>query len=1015
MTPASGPRPSPGPLPSAGPPAVPSLPAAPGNAATPAGTWSGIWRQVLRNPLGLAALIFLAAVALCSFSAAVAAPYGPLTADLAHALALPSGSHLLGTDTLGRDVLSRLMYAGQPSLTGAAQAIGVALLLGVPTGLFIGYSGGWADGTVTPAARPDHVHPQIIVLLMALAVFGNDMTFAMVTLGVLFAPGLARVARGATIGVREELFVAAARVSGLSRAQIIRRHVLPAVAGPVIVNLSLLAAAAILAQAGLNFLGLGVQAPNPSWGGMVAEASGEIQQQPWLLVPSGLVIALTVLALVLFGDAVRDATAHAYQAVPARGRRRAARPAAAATVGPAGTVTARATAPGPPADGDSGGDGPLPLLRLRDLTVAFPAGQDWTTVVDAVSFDVQAGEVVGLVGESGCGKTMTALAVLGLIPGGGQIRGGQVWFGGTDLAGLPERRLRGLRGRRIGFIAQEPMVSLDPAYTVGNQLAEAVRQHTGCPRAAARDRALQLLEMVEIREPRDVARRYPHQISGGMAQRVVDRPGAGRGTGPADRGRADHGARRHRPGRDPRPAPLAAAAVRAGRAPGHPRLGRGRRRVQPRRGHVRGTGGGAGRGAARVRAAAASLHQWTAAFRPAPGGRRAAAGHHPRNGAGTGPVGPRLPVRRPLPAREAGLHASPGPAAGTSPGPVQPLPVSRPRPCRGPMNEQQPILQLSHLTVRFRRGRSRPPLVAVDDVSLDIQPGETVGLVGESGSGKTTLGRAVLGLTAIADGSVSFGGEDITRAGTRQRRRLAAQMQAVFQDPYSSLNPRRTVGQTLAEPFLAGGRLDRGEQACRVTAALARVGLPADAAARYPASFSGGQRQRIAIARALMLAPRFVICDEAVSALDLSAQAQVLNLLMDLQAELGLSYLFISHDMAVVRYMSHRITVLYQGQVMESGPASAVAQAPAHPYTQALLDAVPVPDPELQPRRRAAREQRTRPGTGASAGCPFAPRCPHAIERCRAERPALEVTARQTIAACHRHRELTGQPALHDS
>jgi peptide/nickel transport system permease protein len=476
------------------------------SAVIPSKQAASVWRRVLANPIGLGSLIFLVVVVGCSVAAPLVAPYGPLSADFTDILALPSLHHLLGTDSLGRDVLSRLIYAGQPSLLGAAEAIGVALVLGVPAGLFIGYVGGWIDGAVSRLVDLMMSIPQIIVLLMVLAVFSNNLSAAMITLGVLSAPGLCRITRGATIAVRGELYVAAARVAGLSRTQVIRRHILPSVAGPVIVNLSLLSAISILAEAGLNFLGLGIQAPSPSWGGMVAEASMEMQQQPWLLVPSGLVIALTVLALVLLGDAVRDANAQTYRPDQPRQRRHQRNVPGALTLA-SRNVTASS--------------GSEVLLRLENLTVAFPSGDRWTTVVDDVSFNVAPGDVVGLVGESGCGKTVTTMAVLGLVPGGGQIRGGRCWFDGAELVGLPERQLRALRGRRVGLISQEPMVSLDPAYTVGSQLAEAVRQHTGGTRAAAKARALELLEMVEIPSPAQVAKRYPHEISGGMAQRVV--------------------------------------------------------------------------------------------------------------------------------------------------------------------------------------------------------------------------------------------------------------------------------------------------------------------------------------------------------------------------------------------------------------------------------------------------------------------------------------------------------------
>ena len=266
-----------------------------------------------------------------------------------------------------------------------------------------------------------------------------------------------------------------------------------------------------------------------------------------------------------------------------------------------------------------------------------------------------------------------------------------------------------------------------------------------------------------------------------------------------------------------------------------------------------------------------------------------------------------------------------------------------------------PLLELRELVVEYpQRGRHRS-MRAVDGVSFVVRPGETVGLVGESGSGKTSIGAAVVGLAPVSGGAVIFDGEDISHASAARRRALSAEIQVIFQDPYSSLNPVRMVGQTLAEPLLVHRRLGKAEVAAQVRQMLARVGLDASAADRYPAQFSGGQRQRIAIARALMISPRLVICDEAVSALDLSVQAQILNLLLELQQELSLSYLFISHDLDVVRHMADRIVVLHRGKVMETGDAHEVYDTPSHPYTRALLAAVPLPHPEMQAERRAER------------------------------------------------------------
>ena len=327
-----------------------------------------------------------------------------------------------------------------------------------------------------------------------------------------------------------------------------------------------------------------------------------------------------------------------------------------------------------------------------------------------------------------------------------------------------------------------------------------------------------------------------------------------------------------------------------------------------------------------------------------------------------------------------------------------------------------PLLSVDQLRVEYPV-RNRPPFRAVDDVTFAIGPRETVGLVGESGSGKTTIASAVLGFAPATAGTIAFDGEDITGATRHRRRRLSASLQVVFQDPYSSLNPSRTIGKTLSETLRPHGSPSKSEVAERVASILERVGLDPGAADRYPNQFSGGQRQRIAIARALIVRPRLVICDEPVSSLDLSVQAQVLNLLRSLQDELGLSYLFISHDLAVVRRISMRVVVLYRGRVMEAGPAAVVYNDPAHPYTRALLQSVPIPNPNLQRARRTSRERSTPdlPSTVKPESCQFAPRCPWAVDVCREQQPPEELTSEGVFVTCHRWREFGALPSRHQS
>ncbi|MFG3025284.1 oligopeptide/dipeptide ABC transporter ATP-binding protein [Streptomyces sp. NPDC048254] len=318
------------------------------------------------------------------------------------------------------------------------------------------------------------------------------------------------------------------------------------------------------------------------------------------------------------------------------------------------------------------------------------------------------------------------------------------------------------------------------------------------------------------------------------------------------------------------------------------------------------------------------------------------------------------------------------------------------------------LLSVEGLRVDYRqRGLRRGSHRAVDDVSFAIAPHETLGLVGESGSGKSTIGRAVLGLVRPSAGHIRLNGREITGRGRSagQRREIAKDLQVVFQDPYTSLNPSRTIGRTLTEPLETQGRLSAAEALGEVERLLASVGLPVDTSGRYPHAFSGGQRQRIAIARALSTTPRLVICDEALSALDLVTQGQVLGLLARLQRELGVAFLFIAHNLPVVHHISHRVVVLYQGRVMEQGPASLVNDDPLHPYTRALLAAVPVPDPPRQRERRRLRAETVAASTATAQqpsgdGCPFVPRCPFAADVCRTARPA-DVRVGERTVACH--------------
>ncbi|WP_051943968.1 dipeptide/oligopeptide/nickel ABC transporter permease/ATP-binding protein [Streptacidiphilus rugosus] len=469
------------------------------DSSRPARARSAIVRGVLRRRPAAFALGWLLLLTLATAAAPLVTAHGPLDQDLNSVLTGPTGGHPLGTDTLGRDLLSRLLFGGRSTLLAVAEAVVVYLVIGVSAGLASGYLGGRLDWLITRTADLVFALPGIVIILVVLAVFPGNLHAAMVTFGVIGSPGLIRILRAQTLRVREELYVAAARVAGLNRPQILRRHVLPRLTSTVVVQAALFAAIVVTIQAGLGFLGLGAPPPAPSWGGLVADASQVIDRDPWMLLPAGLPLVITVVALGVLGDAVRDAAVEAW-----------------APAFPAGRALPRPAPAAAAADPDVAARDPRALLSVSRLSVEI-AG---TAVVQDVSFDIRPGETLGVVGESGCGKSVTSLGILGLVPGQGRISAGRVLFEGTDLVAAP-KALAGVRGSGIAYVSQEPMVALDPTFTVGRQLAEAVARHTGCGRRAARARAVELLDKVNVPDPAAVADRHPHQLSGGLAQRAA--------------------------------------------------------------------------------------------------------------------------------------------------------------------------------------------------------------------------------------------------------------------------------------------------------------------------------------------------------------------------------------------------------------------------------------------------------------------------------------------------------------
>ncbi|WP_423394664.1 dipeptide ABC transporter ATP-binding protein [Burkholderia sp. LMG 21824] len=584
------------------------------------------------------------------------------------------------------------------------------------------------------------------------------------------------------------------------------------------------------------------------------------------------------------------------------------------------------------------------VVAVDDLSVTFRREGATFDAVRNVSFHVDRGETLAIVGESGSGKSVTSLALMRLVEhGGGAITNGRIAFrrrGGAlvDLAQASGATMRGIRGADIAMIFQEPMTSLNPVFTVGDQISEAIALHQSKSMSEARAETLRLLELVRIPEARRVFARYPHQLSGGMRQRVMIamalscRPSlliADEPTTALDvtiqaqilqlvRGLQDE----MNMGVIFITHDMGVVAEVADRV------------LVMYRGEKVEEGES-------ERIFAAPEHRYTRALLAAV----------PKLGSMQGTDAPeKFPLLKVEGASAAAPAASPAPAANDE---AQP-PVDRSAP---------PILRVRDLVTRFPVksgvfGRVSQYVHAVERVSFELRAGETLALVGESGCGKSTTGRSLLRLVESQSGSIEFDGRDISALKGPELQALRRNIQFIFQDPFASLNPRLTVGFSIMEPLLVHGVASGRDAQARVDWLLDKVGLPPEAARRYPHEFSGGQRQRIAIARALALNPKVVIADESVSALDVSVQAQIVNLMLDLQRELGVAYLFISHDMAVVERISHRVAVMYLGQIVEIGPRRAVFEAPQHPYTKKLMSAVPVADPARRhaPRQLAADE-----------------------------------------------------------
>jgi len=651
--------------------------------------------------------------------------------------------------------------------------------------------------------------------------------------------------------------------------------------------------------------------------------------------------------------------------------------------------------------------------------------------VNGVSFTLEQGETLAVVGESGCGKSATALSLTRLLPGAAANVTGQIWFQGQDLLAMPEDELREIRGRHIAMVFQDPMSSLNPVRTIGIQMEEMLRLHLKMGRRQARERSIELLASVGIPSPARQLQVYPHQLSGGMRQRVMiamaiscepqilvaDEPTTALDVsiqaqilellrrvtevrrmsllmvshdlsvvaGLADRIAVMYAGEIVESGPTDRVFAHPRHPYTLGLLACIPRLD------APRTETLRSIQGGL----------------------PDP--------HTPKVGC---PFAPRCSfvMERCLTDPPSLEDKAPGQAAAcwadlsdvypedASAGPA----AGRRADVDGDSrSEAGVLLNVGDLKVHFGMGafvpfRRRPRLRAVDGVSFQVPKGGTLGIVGESGCGKSTTGRAVLRLIEPTSGQVRFEGRDLTAMGEDELRSLRPRMQMVFQDPYSSLNPRLTVEEAIGEPLVVHRSPERNRLRARVAELLVMVGLPVRLAQRYPHQLSGGQRQRVSIARALALRPSLIVADEPTSALDVSVRAQILNLMRELQDEHSLTYVFISHDLSIVRHMSTHVAVMYLGKIVEIADRDTLYSNPQHPYTQALLAVVPVPDPALERSRRRAPIRGDVPNPAdLPRGCRFNTRCPLAFERCFQEEPPLADLGGGHLAACFLAKRVT--------
>lgn len=860
--------------------------------------------DLVRSPMAIIA----AAGVVILLALAIAAPmlWGEAAnrPDPGNLLQPPSPAHPLGTDGLGRDLLLRTLVATRTSLGMAllATAIGAAagLLLGALPSVFAHR----AQRAFSAVINTWLAFPVLLVAMLTVILLGAGSTTSIIALALTMTPMFARLAQTLSSRVGGSEYLAAAKMLGVSKGRQYLRYVLPNIAEPVIVNVTISIGGGLLALSSLSFLGVGIQPPEYDWGRMLNEGFEQVYSQPSAVLGPGVMVVAAGLAFGMLGEAIAGQ-------MRSQGRGR--------------LLSLRQLGPPPEASSSSTDHARLerqkeqPLLEVEGLAVSFPGVDGWETPVESVSFTIRRGEIVGVVGESGSGKSVTMMSVAQLAPQESAVTARKLRFNGIDLAGLsPAEAARAVRSD-IGVVFQDSLTALNPALRVGTQVAEGPRVHGRLKRAEADRLAVEALATVKIPDPERRAKQFPHEFSGGMRQRSLIAM-----------------AQISTPKLIIADEPTTALDVTVQQ-----------RVLAHLRRQCEATGAAAIIVSHDIAVLAELCERVLVMYKgriveevdvrdlPTPEKLK-----HPYSRALVECV-PDISTDRSLPLatipEDPEYLDEPAEQTRWERKTTESLKMVGARSDRADASTVD--LVVDDLLVTF--GRGRQAFNAVDGVSFEVSAGTVLGLVGESGSGKSTVARTVAGLQAANGGRITLGDDDLLRTTSVDRLARARGVQMIFQDPYSSLNPRMTVHDVLDEVLLTHGVSGGRERRLQIAELLDMVRLRKNTGRLYPSQMSGGMRQRVAIARSLAVKPKLIVADEITSALDASVQGAVLNLIRELQRDLDLSMMFITHNLAAVRYIADRTAVMQRGRIVEVADPDVLVNDPQHPYTQTLVNAIP--------------------------------------------------------------------------